>query len=71
MKEPDTEGVATHGGPEPCTGIRENAGEAWDRGTSGPGIEPRNQESRALTLLTEAESQHVPSRYREAWTRVR
>ena len=42
MREPHVEGVATHDGPEPCTGVREDAGEAWDRGTCGPGIEPRN-----------------------------
>src|SRR5215472_16476442 len=28
MKEPDAEGVATHGGPESCGGAREGVGEA-------------------------------------------
>lgn len=55
MKESYVEGVATHDGPEPCTVAREGAGEAWDRGTCGPGIEPRNSCSRAPTLLSEAE----------------
>jgi hypothetical protein len=27
-KEPDIEGVAIHGGPESCVGVREGAGEA-------------------------------------------
>lgn len=43
MKELHVEGLATHDDPEPCTGVREGAGEAWD----GPGIEPRNCYSRA------------------------
>ena len=28
MEESDIEGLATHGGPEPCAGAREGAGEA-------------------------------------------
>ena len=28
MEESDIEGPATHGGPEPCAGAREGAGEA-------------------------------------------
>ena len=28
MRESDTEGVATHGGPESCVCVREGAGEA-------------------------------------------
>ena len=28
MRESDTEGVAIHGGPESCVGVREGAGEA-------------------------------------------
>jgi RNA-directed DNA polymerase len=55
MKESHVEGPATHDDPEPCAGARESTGEAWDRGTYGPGIEPRNCHSRAPTLLSEAE----------------
>lgn len=55
MRELHVEGVATHDDPEPCVGAREGAVEAWDRGTCGPGIEPRNQTFRAPTLLTTAE----------------
>jgi len=42
MRESHVEGVATHDDPEPCIYVREDVGEAWDRGTCGPGIEPRN-----------------------------
>ncbi len=28
MREPDIEGVATHGGPKSCDGVREDGGEA-------------------------------------------
>lgn len=55
MRESHVEGVATHDDPESCIGAREDAGEAWDRGTYGPSIEPRNQHYGAPTLLSEAE----------------
>lgn len=55
MEELHVEGVATHDDPESCAGAREGVGEAFDRGTHGPGIEPRNQNFRAPTLLSEAE----------------
>ena len=41
MKESYVEGLAIHDDPESCGGIREDAVEAFDRGTCGPGIEPR------------------------------
>ena len=37
MEESDTEGVAHHGGPEPCVGVREDGGEALVRGTCRQG----------------------------------
>jgi hypothetical protein len=55
MEESHVEGVAIHDDPEPCTGAREGAGEAWDRGRRGPGIEPRNFYSRTPTVLSEPE----------------
>jgi hypothetical protein len=55
MRESHVEGVATHDDPEPCTGACEGVGEAWDRGTCGPGIEPRNFYSRVPTVLSEPE----------------
>jgi hypothetical protein len=43
MKEPDIEGVATHGGPESCVDAREDVGEALTGVRAGWAIEPRNQ----------------------------
>ena len=40
MKESYAEGLATHSGPESC-GVREHR--SVDRGTRGPGIEPRKK----------------------------
>ncbi len=37
MKEPYIEGVAIHGGPEPCVGGPRGRSEALDRGRCGPG----------------------------------
>jgi len=34
-KEPDIEGVAIHGGPESCVGVREGVGEALTGGSAG------------------------------------
>lgn len=55
MQESHVEGIANHDDPEPCRGAREGAREAWDRGTCGPGIEPRNFYSRVPTVLSEPE----------------
>jgi len=33
MREPDIEGVATHGGPKSCADVCEDVGEALGRGT--------------------------------------
>ena len=42
MEESDAEGVATHGGPESCVGVREGVGEALTGERAGRAIEPRN-----------------------------
>ena len=42
MRESCIEGVATHGGREPCVGAREGAGEASAAVRAGRAIEPRN-----------------------------
>jgi RNA-directed DNA polymerase len=47
--------MANHSGPESCGGAREGATEALTGETGRSGIEPRNQESGAPTLLSEAE----------------
>jgi hypothetical protein len=43
MKELYIEGLAIHGGPESCVGVREGAGEALTGVRAGWAIEPRNQ----------------------------
>lgn len=65
MKEPHIEGVATHDDPEPCTGVHEDVGEAWDRGTCGPGIEPRNASFQGADAVVRSGRQHGRRRYRE------
>src|SRR5215813_2727185 len=52
---PRLEGVAIHGGPESCVGVREGAGEALTGVRVGRDIEPRNQGFGVPTSLTEAE----------------
>jgi hypothetical protein len=42
MRELYVEGVAIHGGPEPCGGVREGVGEASVGVRAGRAIEPRN-----------------------------
>lgn len=66
MRELHVEGVATHDDPEPCVGTREGAGEAWDRGTCRPGIEPRNQILQGADAVMRSGRQHAPNREREA-----
>lgn len=65
MKEPDIEGVATHDVPESCTGSCEAASEAFDRGTCGPGIEPRNHIVWGADAVNPGGRQHVLHRHRE------
>jgi RNA-directed DNA polymerase len=49
------EGVATHGGPESCAGVREGVGEALIGVRVGWAIEPRNQRSGVPTPYNWAE----------------
>ena len=65
MKELHVEGVATHDDPESCAGIREDGGEAFDRGTCGPGIEPRNQTLQGADAVMRSGRQHARRRKRE------
>ena len=61
MEESDAEGLATHGGPESCVGVREGAGEVLTGVRAGSAIEPRNQGSGVPTPLSEAEGNTVGS----------
>jgi hypothetical protein len=54
-KEPCIEGVAIHGGPESCVGVREGVGEALTGGSAGWASEPRNQWSRGADVVAKAE----------------
>ena len=51
MEELCIEGVATHDDPEPCVGVREDAGEASAGAHVGRAIEPRNDQFGVPTLL--------------------
>jgi hypothetical protein len=55
MKESDIEGVAIHGGPESCAGVREGVGEVLTGGSAGGAIEPRNPWSRDADAVVKAE----------------
>src|SRR5438034_5101264 len=65
MREPDTEGLATRGGPESCVGVREGVGEALTGGRAGWVIEPRNQWHRGADAVTKGGRPHRRQRYRE------
>ena len=66
MKESHVEGVAIHDDPESCDVARKVDVEAFDRGTCGLGIEPRNQSTGTPTPLTEAEGNTLATKIREA-----
>jgi len=65
MREPYTEGLATHGGPELCVGVRESVGEALTGVRVGWVIEPRNQWHRGADAVTKGGRPHRRQRYRE------
>lgn len=65
MKEPYVEGVAIHDVPESCSGLREGAAEAFDRGTCRLGIEPRNKKGRDADAVNRSGRQHETHRKRE------
>ena len=65
MKESHVEGVATHDVPESCDGVRESAVEAFDRGTCGLGIEPRNQGLQGADAVNRGGRQHAHHRHRK------
>ena len=55
MRESNIEGIASHGGPEPCVVAREGGDEASVGVRAGRGIEPRNLPVRGADVLWSAE----------------
>jgi hypothetical protein len=68
MREPYIEGVAIHGDPESCAGVREEVGEALTGVHAGWAIEPRNPWSRGADAVAKGGRQHRRQRYREVST---
>jgi hypothetical protein len=73
MKESYGKGVATHTGPESCTVVREDDGEALTGGSAGRvlsrEIHAPLREQRVLRgadAVEESGRRHLPGRYREA-----
>ena len=65
MREPYIEGVAIHGGPESCVGVREDGGEALAGVRAGWAIEPRNHLVRGADVVPRSGRPHRRQRYRE------
>jgi hypothetical protein len=65
MKELCIEGLAIHGGPESCAGVREDVGEALTGVRAGRAIEPRNPVVRGADAVETRGGQHCWRRFRE------
>src|SRR5262245_45192715 len=65
MRELYIEGVAIHGGPESCVGVREGAGEALTGERAGWVLEPRNHLVRGADAVSRGGRPHRRQRYRE------
>jgi hypothetical protein len=65
MRELYIEGVAIHGGPESCVGVREDVGEALTGVRAGRAIEPRNHQLRGADVVSRGGRPHRRQRYRE------
>jgi len=63
MRELYIEGVAIHGGPESCVGVREGVGEALTGVRVGGAIEPRNQSVRGADAVQLGGRRDRRSRY--------
>jgi len=65
MRESNIEGLAIHGGPEPCAGVREGGGEASVGARAGRAIEPRNLHVWGADAVLQCGRQHRRRRFRE------
>jgi len=65
MRELYIEGVAIHGDPESCVGVREGVGEALTGARVGWAIEPRHNVSRGADAVEMVGRQHRWQRLRE------
>jgi hypothetical protein len=68
MRELYIEGLAIHGGPESCAGVREDVGEALTGVRAGRAIEPRNLPVRGADVVEARGRQHRRRRVREPLT---
>lgn len=66
MRELYAEGLATHGGPGSCVGVREGVGEAWTGVRAGRAIEPRNYPVRGADAVFGAEGNTAGGAIRES-----
>ena len=65
MRKSNIEGVAIHGGPESCVGVREGDGEALTGAVQAGLLSREIKEFGVPTLLTEAEGNIVDGAIRE------
>jgi hypothetical protein len=65
MRESNIEGVASHGGPEPCVVVRKGGGEASVGVRAGRAIEPRNLLAWGADAVLQGGRQHRRRRFRE------
>ena len=67
MREFHAEGLASHGGHEPCASAREGGGEALVVVRAGRAIEPHNHPCPGRPRCHLSGRPHHPQRYRELW----
>ena len=65
MRELHIEGVAIHGDPESCVGVREGVGEALTGARAGQAIEPRHNVSWGADAVEMVGRQYRWQRFRE------
>jgi hypothetical protein len=69
MEGSHIEGLAIHGGPEPCVGDPQGRSEALARGARRPAMEPRNVHIWGADAVLSGGRQHCWRRFREPFSR--